>query len=248
MKFLVITPTYNRAAVVLDAVNSVLNQDHVDWEYVIIDDCSEDETRSLIEPIASKHDNIHYIRNDTNQGTYRTRNVGLQFAIDNNIPWDIFTTIDSDDFCQSTRFSCALKYFSNDRFIGLRPVVVRSDIRDLTFEAYKNHQVNIPEGTAFYSRKCFEMLGYFDDVRMGGDSEYWERCARVCQISRGEYTCGVMSKNDPLYVAYKTPSNDNLSYQGREAGGIRHIYLSNFRQRHRQIINIHDAYVNHHDS
>jgi len=63
-KFLVITPTFNRAHILLDAVNSVINQTHTNLEYVIVDDCSEDETESKLKPIIKQYPNIHYIKNE----------------------------------------------------------------------------------------------------------------------------------------------------------------------------------------
>ena len=241
-KFLVITPTFNRAHILLDAVNSVINQTHTNLEYVIVDDCSEDETQSKLDPIIKQYPNIHYIKNETNEGTYRTRNIGLQFALDNNINWDIFTTFDSDDFCMKERFARVNQYFNrNPKLIGLRPNALRTDVRDLTFESYKNLRVGIPEGTAFYSRTCFNLLGFFDDVRMGGDSEYWERCDMACKLSQGKYSCGNMKNSDPLYVAYKTPSNKNLTYKGH---GFRGQYLRAFRVAHRQCSDIECLYKN----
>jgi len=244
LKILVITPTFNRSHILLDAVNSITNQTHKNWEYIIVDDCSEDDTKLKLNPIIEKYPNIHYVKNELNQGTYRSRNIGLKFAIDNNISWDIFTTFDYDDFCMRERFEKVNQYFNNNqKLIGLRPNALRTDIRDLTFESYKGLKVGSPEGTGFYSRKCFDLLGFFDDVRMGGDSEYWERCVRASKLSQGQYSCGQMKHSDPLYVAYKTPSNKNLTYKGH---GFRGKYLKDFRVAHRQCLNIDCLHKNFH--
>jgi len=230
-KFLVITPTFNRTHTLLDAVNSVINQTHKNWEHIIVDDCSTDDTESKISSIIKQYPNIHYIKNEINKGTYRSRNVGIQFALDNDIHWDIYTTLDSDDFCMNERFEKVNFYFQNNpKLISLRPNVLRTDIRDLTFQSYKNQKQQSPEGASFYSRECFNLLGFFDNVRMGGDSEYWERSVRACNLSKGKYLFGHMKHSDPLYVAYKAWKNGNLTYQGH---GFRGKYLNAFRAAHR---------------
>lgn len=239
-KFLIITPTFNRSSVVLDAVNSILNQTHTNWEYIIVDDCSTDDTESKLSSIIKQHPNIHYIKNETNKGTYRSRNIGLQFSIDNNISWDIFTAFDSDDFCMRERFEVVNRYFNNNqKLIGLKPNALRTDIRDLTFESYKGLKVGSPEGTAFYSRECFDVLGFFDNVRMGADHEYWERSVRACNLSEGKYSFGSMHHSDPLYIAYKSWENQNLTYKGQ---GFRGKYLKAFRATHRTHTSIDGLY------
>ena len=85
-----------------------------------MDDCSEDDTKLKLNPIIEKYPNIHYVKNELNQGTYRSRNIGLKFAIDNNISWDIFTTFDSDDFCMRERFEKVNKYTNAEEVFNIK--------------------------------------------------------------------------------------------------------------------------------
>src|SRR5215469_2359677 len=63
----ILITTYNRSRLLRRAVDSVLAQDFADFELVIIDDCSPDDTREVV---AAIHDpRIKYIRNDTNIGS-----------------------------------------------------------------------------------------------------------------------------------------------------------------------------------
>ena len=63
----VLITTYNRSGVLRRAINSVLMQDFRDFEIVVIDDCSSDDTTEVV---ASFHDpRIRYIRNETNVGS-----------------------------------------------------------------------------------------------------------------------------------------------------------------------------------
>lgn len=76
----IIMPAYNAATVLEDAVRSVLAQTHRDWELIIIDDCSVDGTRDLIENLMLGDSRIRYIRLPQNGGPARARNVGLAAA------------------------------------------------------------------------------------------------------------------------------------------------------------------------
>lgn len=82
MKFSIILPTYNRAFCICKAIDSVLHQDFADWELVIVDDGSTDETENLLkkryaEQLASRQ--FVYLRQD-NAGVCRARNLGLMAA------------------------------------------------------------------------------------------------------------------------------------------------------------------------
>lgn len=86
----VVVPTYNRDNTVTRAIDSILNQSIDDFEIIIVDDGSEDETRGLIE----KYDDnrIRYIRHEKNKGQNIARNTGLEAAHGKYISY-----LDSDD-------------------------------------------------------------------------------------------------------------------------------------------------------
>lgn len=77
--FSVITPTYNSTATISWTIDSVRTQTRADFELVIVDDGSSDDTPELIELIASKDDRVRLIRQE-NQGTSGARNTGIAAA------------------------------------------------------------------------------------------------------------------------------------------------------------------------
>lgn len=87
--FSIIIPTYNRAHVILKAINSIINQSFKDWELIIVDDGSVDNTRELIEEINNSQ--IKYIY-QTNQERSAARNNGIMNAAGQYICF-----LDSDD-------------------------------------------------------------------------------------------------------------------------------------------------------
>lgn len=75
----VIIPTYNRAHVLSRAVDSVLAQTFLDWELLIIDDGSTDNTQKIIKSKYIHHNQIHYYY-QANQGVSSARNTGIHHA------------------------------------------------------------------------------------------------------------------------------------------------------------------------
>ncbi len=71
----VIIPTYNRAAALQGAIQSVLNQTFEDFELIVVDDASTDNTHEVVKQIEDSR--IRYICRDTNRGEAAARNTGI---------------------------------------------------------------------------------------------------------------------------------------------------------------------------
>ena len=88
----IITPAYRCASVVGETIKSVLDQTHANWELLIAEDCSPDDTVQAIERWCRRDSRIHLIRNSINSGPAVTRNAALERARGR---WIAF--LDSDD-------------------------------------------------------------------------------------------------------------------------------------------------------
>lgn len=88
----VIMPAYNSSAFITDAISSVCNQTFTDWELIIIDDGSNDDTPQKIETIAKKDCRIRFYKNDKNIGVAKTRNRGFDLCRGKYV-----ALLDSDD-------------------------------------------------------------------------------------------------------------------------------------------------------
>lgn len=86
----IVTPTYNRAKLLMNMVESVLKQTFTDWELIIVDDGSKDNTSEIIQPYLID-ERITYIKK-ANSGATDTRNVGAFIA-----KGEFLTFLDSDD-------------------------------------------------------------------------------------------------------------------------------------------------------
>ena len=92
MKISIILPTYNRAELFLKrAIDSVINQSYEDWELIIIDNNSTDNTKGLVD---SYNNNQIYLYNISNNGNIaKSRNLGISKA-----KGDFIAFLDSDDY------------------------------------------------------------------------------------------------------------------------------------------------------
>jgi len=95
MKFSVIIPVYNAAAVLDECVNSVLCQTHTDIEVILVDDGSCDGSAELCDSLAASDPRIRVIH-QTNAGTSQARNTGLEAATG-----DYVMFLDNDDYWMS---------------------------------------------------------------------------------------------------------------------------------------------------
>ena len=74
----IIMPAYNSGRFIEQSIRSVLSQTYTDWELLIVDDCSTDDTTSIVASFKDKR--IHYQRNEHNMGAALSRNKAIQAA------------------------------------------------------------------------------------------------------------------------------------------------------------------------
>lgn len=88
----VIIPTYNREKVLARSIESVISQTYQNWELIIVDDRSTDNTKELVSIFMNKDKRIKYIMNDRKKGPSGARNCGMLHASGKYIAF-----LDSDD-------------------------------------------------------------------------------------------------------------------------------------------------------
>src|SRR5260221_4747199 len=89
--FSIIIPSYNRGHVIRRAIDSVVNQSFQEFEIIVVDDGSSDNTRQLVESLPHK-EKIFYVRQE-NKGASAARNLGASKA-----KGDYLIFLDSDDY------------------------------------------------------------------------------------------------------------------------------------------------------
>jgi len=172
MKISIITPTYNRADLIVRSIQSILNQSYENFELIIVDDASKDNTSEKVQPFLVD-DRIKYIRLEHNSGVNIARNVGLKNISESA---EIVTFLDSDDefflnalenIVHDFKKMDAINFFrfrvrynngsmaSSDAFIG----------QTLNFNEYVNSLFEIGEWVcAFRVKKLKREFRFFEDI------------------------------------------------------------------------------------
>ena len=88
----VIMPTFNCGKFIAKSIDSVIAQTVTDWEICIVDDCSTDNTREVLQPYLEKYPNIRYTRLEKNGGPAVARTEALRRATGKYVAF-----LDSDD-------------------------------------------------------------------------------------------------------------------------------------------------------
>lgn len=109
IKISVIVPVYNTAKYLKKCLDSLVNQTLHDIEIIVINDCSTDNSKEILEEY-KKYKNIIIINNNINKGIGYTRNKGLEIAIGKYISF-----IDSDDFVDANMFEKMYKKAETDK-------------------------------------------------------------------------------------------------------------------------------------
>jgi glycosyltransferase involved in cell wall biosynthesis len=108
----VILSTYNDEQTISQAINSILNQSYVNFELIIINDCSTDKTKEIIQSFDDGR--LVYVENNRNIGRSRSRNKGIKMAKGKYI-----AIMDGDDISAISRFEVQVNYLINNPNIDL---------------------------------------------------------------------------------------------------------------------------------
>lgn len=111
-KVSVIIPTYNRASLLPRAVNSVLAQTYGDYEVIIVDDCSTDDTQRVIAEFTDSR--IRQFRHKVNRGVSAARNTGIA-----NARGEYIVFLDDDDECTPSRLADQVPVLDQKPDVGM---------------------------------------------------------------------------------------------------------------------------------
>ena len=181
----VLMPTYNVAPYVREAIDSVMQQTYHDFELLVIDDCSTDNTVEVVRNIDDPR--IHIIQNEKNVGLAENLNRGLS-----HITTEYVARMDGDDIAETFWLEREVAILDNHPEIGIcsggfeRFGTVKSLVRfpehhedcmaNMLFEC----SVIVP--TFRMSLYCDHGLRYSTEAFPAEDYRFWAECLRVTKI------------------------------------------------------------------
>ena len=111
----IIMPSYNTAKYIKESIESIINQTYGDWELIIVDDCSNDETDTIVESFEDKR--IRFLKNEKNVGAALSRNRALREAkgewiafLDSDELWTPDKLEKQIEFMKKNNIGCSCTY------------------------------------------------------------------------------------------------------------------------------------------
>lgn len=175
----IVLPVYNGEKYLRESIESVLAQTYINWELIVIDDCSTDSTPEIVQEYAENDSRIKYYRNEENLKLPRSLNRGFKLTKGDYLTWT------SDD----NRFRCdAIEYLLSE---------IKNENCDFVFTAFcrideKGNKIedvisnpdivkmipvrNVVGPSFMYTSKVYQTIGDYDDsLFLTEDFDYWQR-------------------------------------------------------------------------
>ncbi len=201
----VIIPTHNRAQLVCRAIRSVLSQTFRDFEIIVVDDASTDDTREAVSGLADPR--IRLVRREKNGGAAASRNTGIAVA-----RGQFVTFLDSDDEYLPTKLErqvhvlsnaapevgaveCGLKIRAKERVYISPP-----NLKGQSYEGFFGYERGVNVAPLLLRREVAVMLA-FDELAALEDWDFMLRLLRVRKVAFVE---------DPLVIIHD-PMGPRLS-------------------------------------
>jgi len=201
--FSVIIPTYNRAKSITEAIQSVVNQTFDDFEILVIDDGSTDNTRGLVNALEQKDARIRYVYQN-NAERSAARNRGIEISKGQYICF-----LDSDDIYLNNHLECFHKTISENDFpiaFFLGNSLAEKDgelVKDPPYVTQTDDPVELMLKISFCSQQVsihnsiLREHKYDINLRVGEDQELWSRIVRYFPVIRSnQYTIVIRDLGD----------------------------------------------------
>ena len=199
----IIMPTLNRGSHLENAVKSVIAQSFENWELIIVDDGSTDNTFETLDPYLGGFSNIRYMKHK-NRKAALSRNAGIQAAFGRYI-----TFLDSDDHYLENHLETRIALIKEMPEVSLLSGGFLCDDPIMVKDCYSPDKlINIRQcilcGTLFGKRELFMALEGFKDLEYAEDTDLWERASKLFIVKKIE--------NPKSYVYQRANDSTTLNY------------------------------------
>ncbi len=176
----VIVPLFNYSNYIGYCIQSIMNQTFADFELIVVDDCSTDDSYKKAKKYAKKDDRIKVVRLDNNSGYSKAKNEGIVISKGKYI-----TTLDADDMFTKNSIEVRLKALTDNDvdFVYANAFFVKNDVSLKDCYRHGNHKINssvdlynIHAQSVMMNRDVYVKYGLYDEsLRSRSDREMWWR-------------------------------------------------------------------------
>jgi len=185
----IILPTYNGSRFIRDSIESIIKQTYKNWELIIVDDCSTDDTLTILKEYEKQDSRIHVISNLVNKKLPASLNVGFQYA-----KGEYWTWTSDDNIYKEDAIEYMTNYLNKNSDVDLLSCNFDIVTEDLVFICSKcdTYQRDVAQlavenqvGACFmYTRNVANRIGEYDtSMFCAEDYDYWCRIAKVGKIA-----------------------------------------------------------------
>ncbi len=189
----IFTPNYNNSKFISETIESIINQTYSNFEYIIIDDCSTDNSWEIIQSYAKKDTRIKIYRNKKNLQIVNTRNKGFKFSSSRS---KYFAIIDSDDVALPIRLEIQVKFLEKNPdygLIGSNISIINNKSEDIGYRIFPSRNKVIKKYITRYNpfaqssvmlrKKVIEEIGFYDKKwNVCQDYDYWLRVGKSWKL------------------------------------------------------------------
>jgi glycosyltransferase involved in cell wall biosynthesis len=187
MKISIITPTYNSAKTISRTIDSIIDQNYLDLEYIIIDGLSTDNTKDILSTYQNKI-NIKFVSEKDN-GIFDAMNKGIKMTTG-----EIIGVLNSDDFyCDGSVLSIVAQSFKDQNIDAVYGDIsyfsddINKVVRYWRAGEYKESKLNngwiIPHPSLFLRRSVYDRCGLFNtDLKVAADYEFILKILKAYKI------------------------------------------------------------------
>ncbi len=138
----IITPCYNAGKTIVETIESVLSQSYPDWELLIVDDCSTDNSAEIIQSYVDRDKRIRYYRTSIPSGSPSLpRNIGIE-----NANGEYIAFLDSDDLWLPKKLEKQMEFIKKNNYD-----FVYSNYEKIDYKSQrKNRIIKMPEKSSYW--------------------------------------------------------------------------------------------------
>ena len=221
LKVSIITPSYNSSSFISEAIKSVQSQKHTNWEMIITDDCSTDQSIEIINDYRRQDERIKVLTLSENSGSGVARNLSIKHA-----KGDVIAFLDSDDLWDNDFLEKSLSFM-----LKKNAAIVYSSYRRKSEDLNEDHgDFVVPERVDYHTmlKSCAIscLTGMYHVERCGGKvympliRKRQDYCLWLTLLKKTNYAYGLTS----THATYRVRSNSVSRNKAKVASYQWYVY------------------------